>query len=169
MTEEELKKEAKEYISDNCKRWEFDGLTVDDIANEAYLAGAKPREKQIAELEKEKCELLGIIQGKDKAIKNLKKENKVLAQNLEDTEIINKALEKENAELKEQCSILADCNSCTSSCKTENLEMKKQLTKAKELLKKFIETSNPIYFEEDRQKVKAEAEQFISEVEKCGQ
>lgn len=31
--------------------------------------------KRIEELEKEKCELLGIIQGKDKAIADLKKEN----------------------------------------------------------------------------------------------
>ena len=32
-------------------------------------------EKKIAELEKEKCELLGIIQGKDKVIQELEKEN----------------------------------------------------------------------------------------------
>ena len=31
-------------------------------------------------------------------------------------------LEKENAELKEQCLILADCN----TCKNENVEIKKQ-------------------------------------------
>ncbi len=36
-------------------------------------------------------------------------------------------LVKENAELKEQCSILADCNTCTSACKTENIEMKNNL------------------------------------------
>lgn len=46
-----------------------------------YIQGAEPREKRIAELETE---------------------NKVLAQNLEDTEIVNKALEKENAELKKK-------------------------------------------------------------------
>ena len=40
-----------------------------------------------------------------------------------------------------------------------------QLTKAKELLKRFIETSNPIYFEEDRQMVKTEAEQFLKDSE----
>lgn len=45
----------------------------------------------------------------------------------------------------------------------ENAELKDQLTKAKELLNRFIETSNPIYFEEDRQKVKVEAEQFLIE------
>ena len=65
----------------------------------AYLAGAEPREKrieeleeknrdsltkayyQVAELEKEKCELLGIIQGKDKAIEELKDDNMVMAKN----------------------------------------------------------------------------------------
>ena len=47
-------------------------------------------------------------------------------------------LEKENAELKKQCSILADCNTCHSSCKNENAEMKEQLTKAKELIKEML-------------------------------
>ena len=42
-------------------------------------------------------------------------------------------LEKENGQLKEQCLILADCNTCHSTCKNENVEMKKQLTKAKEI------------------------------------
>lgn len=66
-------------------------------------------------------------------------------------------LEKENAELKEKyVKNITDCDICDTYCNS-------QLTKAKELLKKFIETSNPIYFEEDRQKVKAEAEQFLKE------
>ena len=43
-------------------------------------------------------------------------------------------LEKENAELKEQCSILADCNTCHSTCKNENVELKKQLIKAIEII-----------------------------------
>ena len=46
-------------------------------------------------------------------------------------------LEKENAELKKQCSILADCNTCHSTCKNENVEMKKQLAKVKELIEKM--------------------------------
>ena len=66
-------------------------------------------------------------------------------------------------ELKEQCSILADCNSCTFSCKTENLEMKKQLSKAKELLNEFLDfeascMERGIYISD---KTRAEAEQFI--------
>ena len=39
--------------------------------------------KAIAELEKEKCELLGIIQGKDKVIKKKKKENAELKEKLD--------------------------------------------------------------------------------------
>lgn len=54
----------------------------------------------------------------------------------------NTELENENAELREQCSTLADCNICHSTCKTENIELKKQLTKAKEIIKKFSEFVN---------------------------
>lgn len=32
--------------------------------------------------------------------------------------------EEEKAELKEQCSILADCNTCHSTCKNENIEIR---------------------------------------------
>ena len=140
---EELKQEAEEYISDNCERWEFDGLTVDDIANETYLAGAESREKQIADLEKE---------------------NKVLTQNLEDTEIINKALEKENAELKEKVNILDNCDRLGDMI-TE--AYKDQLTKAKELLNEFLDFESScmergIYISD---KIRTEAKQFLNEVE----
>ena len=76
-------------------------------------------------------------------------------------------LEKENAELKEQCLILADCNTCHSTCKKDNVEIKKQLTKAKEIIKKLVhefyylcELHN---FATDYECL-AEAEQFIREV-----
>ena len=73
------------------------------------------------------------------------------------------ALKKENEELKEQCLILADCNTCHSTCKNENVEMKKQLTKAKELIKEMLsilpkENIEGIY------EITEEAEQFIREV-----
>ena len=55
-------------------------------------------------------------------------------------------LEKENAELKKQCSILADCNTCHSTCKNENVEMKKQLAKAKELIEKMKCCENCRYY-----------------------
>ena len=73
-------------------------------------------------------------------------------------------LEKENAELKEQCLILADCNTCSSTCKNENVEMKKQLTKAKELIKEMLsilpkENIEGIY------EITEEAEQLLRELE----
>ena len=73
-------------------------------------------------------------------------------------------LEKENAELKEQCLILADCNTCSSTCKNENVEMKKQLTKAKELIKEMLsilpkENIEGVY------EITEEAEQFLRELE----
>ena len=70
----------------------------------------------------------------------------------------------DNAELKEQCSILADCNTCHSSCKNENAEMKEQLTKAKELIKEMLsilpkENIEGIY------EITEEAEQFLRKSE----
>lgn len=75
-------------------------------------------------------------------------------------------LQKENEELKEQCSILADCNTCTSTCKTENVEMKKQLTKAKEIIKNLSNAYEYViqhkeYADRD---VLTKAEQFLKEV-----
>ena len=56
--------------------------------------------KNLAELEKEKCELLGIIQGKDKVIQELKKElNNVLVSK-------NQQLTKAKELIKEMLSIL---------------------------------------------------------------
>ena len=75
----------------------------------------------------------------------------------------NTELEKENAELKEQCLILADCNTCNSTCKTENIEMKKQLTKAKEIIKNLIDDLTAIDGEEIRElEAVKEAEQFLN-------
>ena len=55
-------------------------------------------------------------------------------------------LEKENAELKEQCLILADCNTCHFTCKNENIELKKQLAKAKEIIEKMKCCENCCYY-----------------------
>ena len=73
-------------------------------------------------------------------------------------------LEKENAELKEQCSILADCNTCYSSCKNENVEMKKQLTKAKEYIKLLLMNCVGVYESTGKTiaEIQIEAEQFLN-------
>lgn len=89
---------------------------------------------RLSKAEKERChrEILEIEQAKIKPyldrIADLEKKNKVLTQNLEDTEIINKALEKENAELKS----IADFQ--TSS----NMDRHFQLKRSKKLLKQWL-------------------------------
>lgn len=146
-------------------------------------------EGYIAELEKEKAELI--------------KENKVLAQNLEDTEILNKTYEKrfndlgkENAELKKNyedslvaCGLLKnkvellsqpspiesmqDALITTQKAQNEKQNadiltlkglterQRDQLTKAKELLKWALH-SDPEH-DEDFEKKWSEAEQFLKE------
>ena len=60
-TKDELKDEMKDKISMALK---------DPVLQQGFEIICK----NLAELEKEKCELLGIIQGKDKVIQELKKE-----------------------------------------------------------------------------------------------
>ena len=109
-----------------------------------------------------------------KDVADLEKENKVLAQNLEDTEIINKALEKENAELKEKLSDVqmqkaGEKSDLVWKLKTANEQKTDQLTKAKEHIENLLyyvkqctcERSN---YEEIEKDIK-EAKQFLSEVE----
>lgn len=84
-----------------------------------------------------------------------------------------KEFEKENEELKEQCLILADCDTCYSPCKNDNVEMKKQLIKAKEIIKDYMIISSNVTVcsvsEENRcinvLKLNEEAEKFIREIE----
>lgn len=61
MTKDELKDELKNKISMALK---------DPVLQQGFEIICK----NLAELEKEKCELLGIIQGKDKVIQELKEE-----------------------------------------------------------------------------------------------
>lgn len=97
-------------------------------------------EKEAEELEKEKCELLGIIQGKDKVIQEL---------------------EKENAELKKELKI---SQRCWQDQKNISLNANCSLHKAKELIKEMLsilpkENIEGIY------EITEEAEQFLKESE----
>ena len=77
-----------------------------------------------------------------KRIAELEQENKVLAQNLEDTEIVNKTLEKENAELKSENQKWKDewqeqVQKATDEGYARTLQTI-QLTKAKEIIKELV-------------------------------
>ena len=142
MTKEELIKLSRE----NLRKSKQGSLC--ECYDEAFIKGYELSEKQIAELEKE---------------------NKVLAQNLEDTEILNKTyekrfsdLEKENAELKLKLEAL-EGQTPWKDIKDKS-EVIGQLTKAKEILERLLITS----CNSDVLRVRVEAEQFIkdSEVEK---
>lgn len=100
-----------------------------------------------------------------KQIAELEKKNKVLAQNLEDTEIINNTLEKENAELKDKL------NKIERKCKFNFVDLlhdveneskqEEHLTKAKELLKQWLSLCG---FKVE--KLAKDTEQFLKEIEK---
>lgn len=60
------------------------------------------------ELEKEKCELLGIIQGKDEAIKDLEWQLQEVAKDNDVYQAENKRLEKENARMRELLKTLSE-------------------------------------------------------------
>ena len=95
MTKEELKQEAEVYADD---KKHFDGQAQLYIVD-GYLAGAEPREKRIAELEKENAELkesgsviCDRLSERIDEIVELKNENIGLKKQIAE-------LEKENAEL----------------------------------------------------------------------
>lgn len=102
--------------------------------------------KAIAELEKEKCELLGIIQGKDKVIQELEKENAELKEKvsyLEDNLRVARK-DRKNLQLKVGKGLKEFIKDCPYSALKlyANGYYVEQLTKAKEVIKKFSEFVN---------------------------
>ena len=84
------------------------------------------------ELEKEKCELLGIIQGKDKVIQELEKENAKLKKQVENRNCSNCRLNKTGCPNDDSCHNFSLWQPFVNP----------QLTKAKEIIKKFLEFVN---------------------------
>jgi predicted RNase H-like nuclease (RuvC/YqgF family) len=116
----------------------------------------------------------------EKRIKELQEENKVLAQNLEDTEILNKTyekrfedLEKENAKLKTDYEVLScsvgDFEELQDKLEEEqrkNNGLSDNLTKAKEIIRTLLLVADNKVSQMEFQLCVADAKQFISEVEK---
>lgn len=118
------------------------------------------------ELEKEKCELLGIIQGKDKVIKDLEWQIKQI---LED----NESYQKENAELKTKVTALKNANRAmvkelddTTSGGLNILQNvvknKEQLTKTKKIIKRLLKATYGEGWNYSLD-VKVKAEDFLKE------
>lgn len=167
-------------------------MTKDELKNRISMSLKDPRLQQgfeiickkLAELEQEKCELLGIIQGKDEAIKELSArisvllsckncpenkggylcqkeyEGKCLAQKSQ----YIKELQEENAELKRDKEDLIFIRNQNAKCMCED---KETIAKAKELLNEFmrISTASDEDFEHDYTELIGETEQFLKEVE----
>ena len=159
MTKEELKQEAKEWIAKNSKEFITNPkYSPFDYAEAIYLAGAEPREKQIAELEAQIKKMQDDIDCLTFACENYREE---MEKNLADAT----KLEKENAELKEKL------GNYQKGMFDEIEKRDKQLNKAKEHIENLLyyvkqctcERSNYAEIEKDI----TEAEQFLnSEVEK---
>ena len=165
MSKDELEKEAAEFEESNtvyqaAKRedgTDYAKKVCKVTIKEAYLAAAEPREKRIAELNN------FIMQSKEDGISPI---NALIIMTL-GKRIAE--LEKENVELKESGSVICDRLSERIDeiveLKNENIGLKNQLTKAKELLTRFVMAS--VYFNGKETDLVEQAEQFLnSEVEK---
>lgn len=153
MTKEKLEKEASNWLRKyllccNCEK-KCNCIDSNSYCEEqvlkAYVDSAEPREKRIAELEKENL----VLHEMNVKRLDLQKENAELKQingrtlgqlNLTNGELIieNKKLKKENAELKEQIEKMKDKNKALelyadlADAKVD--EVKSKLTKAKEII-----------------------------------
>lgn len=175
MTKEELEKEAEKYaeeyqiyVSEYCS---YNHLV------KAYLASAEPREKQIADLEKENAELkTKKIPQLERRIASIRGAHSVDCRKLNARTEQVERLKKENAELREKLEIEQNARGDWFG---KAVTKDEQLTKAKEIMNIAIEgikhwgivggTERP--FEKQAEKLfnlfLDKAEQFLnSEVEK---
>lgn len=147
MTDDELKKEATEY----AKPWKTSLAYVS--VKEAYLAGAEPREKRIAELDKENGKLegkLADLQSEYAELENFKN-NEV--KGLKD---ILEIVESENVRLIGKLAFIEN----TLNNRIAQLTIT-QLTKAKEIIEKLISQNRKLWVYSD---VREEAEQLLKEI-----
>ena len=128
---EEIEKKAKKWVEDVFPNDEFKQSGISRaLVDFAELGYNKAKE--------EKCELLGIIQGKDKVIQEL---------------------EKENAELKQYAKALEETdNTNILHC----MKVNGKLYKAKELLTKWVELFSPKGGNIPKTPIQVETEQFLN-------
>ena len=146
MTKEELRKEATMTVE-----WECTPMIDRPLFVHAYITGAEPREKRIAELEAQ------IEQNRiDLAISEHDREH----DDYEFTEVYTKVeqLEKENAGLKEKLNFSTQYH--------QGEKAKEQLTKAKELIGELISSLSVVGECGDEEcELLNRAEQFLKDSE----
>lgn len=165
MTKEELKQEAEEKYF-NHKMMEFQGFYNRHYYYLGYLDSAEPREKRIAELEKEIAEL-DCQKNRNKACYSCANTTERCFKNEIGCPCEKyKSYKDENAELKDKLEVLIVVgNTCTKG-------LNEQLTKAKEILEDIIKFQPYIDRDamfltigNDWKEVIFKAEQFIKDSE----
>lgn len=186
MTKDErsrIKYRMKRLAGKFCRRnhvYESFDDSVGELIKRSYLSAyfqcLHENKNRTTELEKEKCELLGIIQGKDKAIAALKKENAQLKEqnaNLVAMLKSEREVRVNDDYLRGICELESKVEDWTSEyCELENF-MNNKLAEAKEIIKKFSEFVNneaeydsehPQEHTDKWNKLCEQVEQFLSEV-----
>ena len=145
MTKEELKQEAREKYH-NHKIMEFQGFYNRHYYYLGYLDSAEPREKRIAELEKEIAEL-DCQKNRNKACFSCANATERCFKNEIGCPCEKyKSYKDENAELKkQQFSLRNERNTFLAQneqYEKDLINFNENLTKAKEIIKKFLEFVN---------------------------
>lgn len=134
MDKEELKKEAEEKAKKRTK-----GFKCQDNCEKSYVMGAldfaEPREKRIAEVEKENAELRAIAENQQSSNMSRYFENKKLKEGLAVGSTLNKGLNSLNKTLEEERDKYRNMVFDKDGQLTKADE---QLTKAKEIIKLLL-------------------------------
>ena len=164
MTKEELKKEAKIYAKRKFN--EEEQAYLHDIIAQTYLDGAEPREKRIEELERENAELKTDNDARkfamamsEKVEKQLREENEELRNNGFTVSAMTEQQLK--VALKKGEQLEKDFRICEKNADTYY----DQLTKAIELLAKWVELFKPESETVLPTPIQVDTEQFLKGVE----
>jgi len=178
MLEQEIEKYLSGQTLCNC-----DSVSYRNIKN-LILGFAEPREKRIEELEKEKKDLEWQLQEVAKDNDNyqtdnerLEKKNAELRKVAEFQQSSNMSRHFENKKLKEGLAVGSTWNKHLNSLNKELEEERdkyrnmvfdkdEQLTNAKEIIKELLSSCFGYNSKTVNYEIKAEAERFLSEVEK---
>jgi hypothetical protein len=160
MTKEELEKEAEAYTDKLLEDWE---LYDPEALQEAYVAGAEPREKRIAELEKENKELkTKKIPQLERKIASIRGAHSVDCKKLNARTEQVERLKEENARLKKESEENQDL--ATIAYMQGASKYKAKLEYAKTIIEDLLSSCFGYNSKTVNYEVKAKAEEFLKEV-----